>query len=397
MARQSAVTARDEAPTPRFFEAGTALNRVLLEAPYLPRCSEDKTATRVRPREYAIRYPYMQVNRPGMVSWLIFDLDHANALIWEDAGLPAPNLIVCNRQSGHSHLYYAIAPVCTSENARSRPIAYMKAIYEAFAARLEADTDFHSGPVAKTPGHPWWLTHEMHNHVYELGELADYVDLAVSSPWGKGPQLDEVSHSRHCILFEQLRYYAYSIANRERERGSFTTFTRLLEAYAHNRNSFQKLGFTADLPISSLKATVKSVARWTWDRYRGDSRCHRGVMQLDKGLPLIERQHLAAARTNEVRRKATESKVRAACRHLQKKGEALTQVAIANVARLSRQTVAAYKHVLNEVLSPAVVSVLRKVVQPQGNVNYGVHQVSAFLPEAVLMLIKGEGDRKSVV
>ena len=314
MARQSTVAARDEAPTQRFFQGGTALNRVLLEAPYLPRCSDDKTATRIRPREYAIRYPYMQVNRPGMVSWLIFDLDHSNALIWEDAGLPAPNLIVRNRKSGHSHLYYAIPPVCTTESARSKPIAYMKAIYEAFAARLDADTDFHSGPVAKTPGHPWWLTWEIHSHIYELGELADYVELAVSSPWGKGPQLDEVSHSRHCILFEHLRYYAYSIVNREREKGSFSTFTRLLEAYAHNRNSFQKLGFSGDLPLSSLRATVKSVARWTWDRYRGDSRCHRGVMQLDKDLPLVERQRLAAARTHEVRQKATESKVRAACR-----------------------------------------------------------------------------------
>ena len=66
MARQSTVAARDEAPTQRFFQGGTALNRVLLEAPYLPRCSYDKTATRIRPREYAIRYPYMQVNRPGM-------------------------------------------------------------------------------------------------------------------------------------------------------------------------------------------------------------------------------------------------------------------------------------------------------------------------------------------
>lgn len=221
--------------TDRFFQSGTALNRVLTEAPFLPRCSDDKTATRVRPREYAIRYPYMQVNRPGFVSWLIFDLDHAKAMIWEDAGLPSPNLIVRNPKSGHSHLYYAIHPVCTTEAARSKPIAYMKAVYEAFAARLDADTDFHSGPVAKTPGHPWWLTYELHAHVFELGELADYVDLAVSSPWGKGPQFDEVSHSRHCILFEHLRHYAYSIVNRERERGSFATFTRLLEAYAHKR------------------------------------------------------------------------------------------------------------------------------------------------------------------
>ncbi|ENO98743.1 replication protein A [Thauera phenylacetica B4P] len=62
-----------------------------------------------------------------MVSWLIFDVDHSNALIWEDAGLPAPNLIVRNRKSGHSHLYYAIPPVCTTESARSKPIQYMKA------------------------------------------------------------------------------------------------------------------------------------------------------------------------------------------------------------------------------------------------------------------------------
>ncbi|MFA0941278.1 replication protein A, partial [Pseudomonas tremae] len=44
-------------PPAGFFEDGTALNRLLLEAPYMARCSDDKTATRVRPREYALRYP----------------------------------------------------------------------------------------------------------------------------------------------------------------------------------------------------------------------------------------------------------------------------------------------------------------------------------------------------
>jgi hypothetical protein len=361
----------------RYFQAGTALNRVLDEAPFLPRCSDDKTASRVRPRQYAIRYPYMQVNRPGMVSWLIFDLDHTKAMIWEDVGLPAPNLIVRNRQSGHSHLYYAIPPVCTTEAARSKPIAYMKAIYEAFAARLEADINFHSGPVAKTPGHPWWLTHELHARVYELGELADYVDLAAAKPWGKAVELEEVSHSRHCILFEYLRHYAYSIVNRERELGSFTSFTRLLEAYAHNRNSFQKLGFSENLPQSSLKATVKSVARWTWDRYTASGRCHRGVMQLDKALPLAERQRLSAERTHEVRQKATESRVRAACRLLQDRGVALTQVAIAQVAGLTRQTVAAYKQVITEALKPVAVAILGAAVADSGRVNHGAHQVSA--------------------
>ncbi|RMU59990.1 hypothetical protein ALP29_05133, partial [Pseudomonas syringae pv. avii] len=178
-------------PPARFFEEGTALNRLLLEAPYMARCSDDKTATRVRPREYALRYPYMQVNRPGMVSWLVFDLDHANALAWDDAGLPAPNLMVRNRKSGHSQLFYAVPSVCTTENARAKPIQYMKAIYAAFAARLDADVDYHGGPVAKTPGHPWWETTEFHSHVYELGELASAVELTVK-PWATGPKLDQV-------------------------------------------------------------------------------------------------------------------------------------------------------------------------------------------------------------
>ena len=365
-------------PSGRFFESGTALNRVWSEAPYLPRCSDDKTATRVRPREYAIRYPYMQVNRPGFVSWMIFDLDHKHAMIWEDAGLPAPNLIVRNRSSGHSHLYYAIPPVCTTENARSRPIAYMKAIYEAFAARLDADTDFHSGPVAKTPGHPWWLTHELHAHVYELGELADYVDLAISNPWGRSAQLDEVSHSRHCILFEHVRHYAYSIVNKERQSGSFTSFTRSLEAFAHNKNSFQRLGFADNLAASSLRATVKSVARWTWDRYRGSGGCHRGVMQLDASLPLAKRQALAAKRTHEVRHKATESKVRSAVRFLQEKGDAISQSAVARVAGISRQTVATLKHVIEEAMKPSPISVFGKPTKTKNQpVKNGVHQVTA--------------------
>lgn len=74
------------------------MERLLDTAPYLARCSDNKSAALVRPRDYAIHWPYMQVNRPNLVSWLVFDIDHNNPNIWEDANLPAPNFIVRNRE-----------------------------------------------------------------------------------------------------------------------------------------------------------------------------------------------------------------------------------------------------------------------------------------------------------
>lgn len=356
------ITKGSTAPAhPGYFQPVSAMSRVLEEAAYLARCSDNKTAMRVRPREYAIRYPYMQVNRPGRVSWLVFDLDHANSLIWEEHGLPSPNLIVRNRNSGNSHLYYAIAPVCTTEKAREKPIEYMKAVYDSMAALLKADPDYHGGPVAKTPGHPWWLTTELHNHVYELGELAEELDLARPMPlWSKGPDMDAVSHSRHCTLFERVRFYAYSIVNAERADGYFESFYSRVLAQCHNDNRFRTRERYNDLPLSSVRATAKSIARWTWSHYFGRGDYHRGVMELDRSLPLEKRQSMAAKRTHSVRKNQTEHKIRRACRQLISSGAALTQTAIAQAAGVSRQTVAKYKSVIAESQTPSVVPLRTK-------------------------------------
>lgn len=359
VARTSRIAVRDQCASSRYYQQGTSLQRLLVEAPFLPRCSDDKTASKVRPREYAISHPYMQVNRPGMVSWLIFDLDHPNAHLWEDTGLPAPNLIVRSRESGHSHLFYAIEPVCTTERARARPIEYMKAVYLGMANRLRADLNYSSGPVAKTPGHPWWQTTELHAEVFQLGKLAEYVDLPAPGRASSTTAKNHHPQSRHCQLFELLRRYAYSIVHHTKEAGSYEHFVALLEAYSLNvmpRVLRAAQSSQGELAWSSIRATTRSVARWTWEHYRGAGNVHRGVMQLDESLPLSERQRQAAARTHALRAKTTESRIRAACRNLQAQGKPLVQAAVAKVARLSRQTVAAYKHVLAEGMAPAIAS-----------------------------------------
>ncbi|MEO6823696.1 MAG: replication protein A, partial [Nitrosospira sp.] len=97
-------------------------------------------------------------------------------------------------------------------------------------------------------------------------------------------------------------------------------------------------------------------------------------------LPLAERQRLAAARTHDLRHKSTESQIRAARAFLLQKGEALTQIAVGRVAGISRQTVATYRHMLDDVLKP----VLRLATAKARNVKYGVYQVTAASVQRVL-------------
>jgi hypothetical protein len=250
------------------------------------------------------------------------------------------------------------------------------------AARLNADTQFHSGPVAKTPGHPWWDTWELHAHQYELGTLADHVDLPAPLPKGARPAGNHVPHSRHCQLFELLRHYAYSIVGKLKAAGGYEQFVALLEAYSLNsmgRVVREAGSAEGELRWSSIRATVRSVARWTWEHYRGAGGVHRGVMDLDETMSLPERQRLAAQRTHEIRAASTESRIRAACRNLQAQGKPLLQTLVAKAAQLSRQTVAAYKHIFREVAAFAdVVTPLRPAPAAAGpGVKHAVHQVAA--------------------
>jgi len=359
------------------YKAGSSMSRLLAEAPYFSRCSDNKTAAVIRPRQYAIKYPYMQVNQANLTSWLIFDLDHDNANIWDDKNLPEPNLIVRNRKNGHAHLYYAIVPVLTSDDARPAPIRYMKAIYAAMAKQLNADIAY-SGPVAKTPGHPWWQTTEIHNKVYELGDLACFLDLEVK-PFQKEPDLDSVSHSRHCMLFERVRHYAYSIAADAKSHGCFRAFKQDIEDYATGCNNFKQMGFTSDLTLAQVRSTAKSVASWTWDRYTGTGAKNRGVMQLPESLDTKTKQGIAAKRTHDLRKISTQARISAAYNNLKQAGKTTTIQQVAKTSGLTRQTVAKYKHLLTETerTSDDVISIRSLFTRNRSNVNYAVHQITA--------------------
>lgn len=353
----------------------SSLSRLIEEAPYLARCSDNKTAMLVRPRDYALRWPYMQVNRKDMLAWMVFDIDHEhrafpNPYIWQDEGLPAPNLIVRDRVSNKAHLFYAIVPVCTSDKARAKPIEYYKAIYRALALKLEADMSY-CGPVAKTPFHSRWQTTELHRSVYELSELADSLELETSRPWQH--QAHDTSYSRNCTLFEHTRQYAYTIVGKAKEQGGYTQFKARVEGFARYKNG-SGMWDNPSLPCSEVAALVKSVSRWTWDKYVARSDCQRGVMELDKRMSLQERQRCAARRTHRRRRAITARRIVRVCQILLRKKQPVSIRAVAKMSRLCRQTVSRYVYLFERVKSALSVSERNG---PVSDVNYAVHQISA--------------------
>lgn len=353
----------------------SALSRLIEHAPYLARCSDNKTAMLIRPREYAVRWPYMQVNRKDMLAWMVFDIDHEhlgrpNLYIWQDEGLPPPNLIVRDRATNKAHLFYAIVPVCTSDQARAKPIEYYKAIYHALALRLEADMSY-CGPVAKTPFHRQWITTELHRSVYQLGELADSLELERWRPWQR--EAHDTSYSRNCTLFEHTRHYAYSIVAKAREQGSYAQFKTRVEGFARGKNASGMLN-SAPLPCSEVAALIKSVSRWTWDKYVARADCQRGVMKLDPRLSLQERQRRAARRTHRRRRTNTTQRIVRVCQILLRKNQSLSIGRVAQMSRLCRQTVSQYVYLFERVKSALSV---RERNGPVSEVNYAVHQISA--------------------
>ncbi|MBF6618277.1 MAG: replication initiation protein [Candidimonas sp.] len=231
-----------------------------------PWCGAHKNFAIVRPLATALKLPYVQLNPPAHACWLQFDIDRPEAAYaWEDADLPPPTYVSINRENTHAQYGYALAaPVCTTAAARTAPVRYLAAIERAYNKKMRADLAF-NGPLAKNPLHESWLLWQPANDaIYELGELADYVDLPTPAEMIAAKiNVDYSGLGRNCFLFEQLRAISYSEVRKFWRPGGNEPFFSHLLNIAEAINS----SFTAPLGFSEVKAIVKSVSKWTWKTF----------------------------------------------------------------------------------------------------------------------------------
>lgn len=229
--------------------------------PYCTDALEEGLKIRVFPS--AIKRAYIQPNPPHLKTWMVHDVDREGAAFaWEDANLAPPSWTAINRANGHAHLAWGLnVPVLMeADDARQTPIRYLVAVEAAYRAALDADPGF-SGLITKNPAHPRWNVLRGPKNGYELGELAEYVDLPRFVPKRKP---EEVGLGRNVTLFEWLRRLAYrQVRHYKVEVRNFVLWQAHLDQRGLERNG----DFRYPLDSKEVWHVAKSVARWTWHRF----------------------------------------------------------------------------------------------------------------------------------
>lgn len=232
--------------------------------PHNPFCSDDKTARHIRSLAHAIKRPYIQANPPHLRVWSIFDIDReGGALAWDDARLPPPAWSACNVENGHAHLVWGLtAPVLVdSPDLRQQPLRYLCAVEAAFREKLQADRSY-AGLMTKNPAFPLWRVLRGPRMTFELGELADYVDLPKFAPKRKP---EEVGLGRNVTLFDAVRHYAYREVKgyKRAQQCAYVYWQKDIYDQAMNRNG----DFMQPLGHREVYHVAKSVAKWTWHKF----------------------------------------------------------------------------------------------------------------------------------
>ena len=311
-----------------------------------PYCTDDKTAgLAVRGAVSALKRKYVQANCPALLFRLVLDVDHnirstAELHSWAgDFQAPQPNWTAITRETGRGHLGYEIeVPVATHDYARSGPIRLAAAIEDGLTDLLRADASY-AGLICKNPLHVDWHTVAGRVRPYDLSELSEWVDLTQYQ--GKHAKAPRGSLGRNCLLFDRLRRWSYKNLRDFKGKTPIESWYAAVEAQGVEFNHFHQADLVRKDPLAwaEVKATAKSVAKWTWVHF-GEGKAHLDFIDTQR-----HKQGLQAAS----KRAEREGHIRAAHAILLAAGGRITVSLLAKRSGVSRQSVYKdYAGVLNE-------------------------------------------------
>lgn len=220
----------------------------------------------IRNKNKALEMLYLQANQPSIQTCLLFDIDIENSFYaFEDAGLPVPTFITKTPVSGRCHYGYMLkAGVCKTQQAKLKPLRYAAAVEAGMARKLSSDQGY-AGLITKNPLHEHWSPYWSGAELYELDYLADFVKLEAPK---EGKKAAGYGLGRNVNLFEDLRTYAYRSVLKFKQAGSYESWELNLLRVAEGLNSH--CNATNPLQYNEIKATARSVSKWTWKNFHSD-------------------------------------------------------------------------------------------------------------------------------
>lgn len=225
--------------------------------PAKPYCTDELGFLEIRAAEFAIQKRFIQPNTPSNLRWMVYDVDRPEANFdWIDRHCPPPNLIATNRENGHAHLFYGLeVPVWQQYGKRDLAYRFAAAVDVALTTQLDADRGY-AKLISKNPlREDAWIVQSFQPYSYDLPWLADYLDLDPYEDLRRN--LPAIGLGRNCTLFDRLRMWAYRNIRREWLGPDFWRYAVEVAGTGYN-------DFPLPLPSSEVRATSKSVAKWTW-------------------------------------------------------------------------------------------------------------------------------------
>ena len=270
--------------------------------PEKPYCTNDPTfGLRIRSVDHALRHRYLQPNHPNSKIWLVYDIDRPTCVseITDEYNLPPPHFFVQNKANQRAHAFYGLeTAVHMNPQSSLKAIRFAAAVDCAFTVTMDADGQY-SGLVAKNPAHEHWRTYTINSAPYDLGEMAEFVDL---DKYGdRRRAMPETGLGRNVNLFNRLRQWAYKAI-----RQGWPNPTQWDRA-VHQR----AIGYNVTdnpLPHNEVRHIAKSVSTWTYKHFsaQGFSEAQaargarKGKKRRDELLPKAVEMHAQGSTQVEI-------------------------------------------------------------------------------------------------
>ena len=239
--------------------------------PTKPYCTDDlSTGLKIRPRDTALAFKYIQPNSPFYQYYFVLDLDYESALseiLYSLDGVPMPNFVAENPQNGRLHAFFELkTPIYTTDASRQKPIMLANAVYLRLRELFNADVGY-SGLISKNPMHEQWRTYSIRKKPYSLNELSSKLDIDWNEAKKVPKQEEAVGLGRNCYVFHTARYWAYVEIRKYRGK----TYSAWLQGVIDHCLKLNE-GITEPMEYNEIKGIAKSISRYCWKK---DAYCYQ--------------------------------------------------------------------------------------------------------------------------